>query len=253
MTVRNPFESAAAARRYVAGRLYYHDTALELAFARLGRVRAGVAVDLGCGTGLSTRALRERADRIIAADISKSMLREAAGGPLYVVASAERIPVRDGVADLVTAGAAFHWFDQRKAFPELARVLRPDGALAIYSDFFLGRLAGVPDFADWFTNTYRPRFPGPPRHTQFDPPAATAAGFVDVDLAEREIVVPLTCRHIVDYLLSQSNALAAIDSGATTAAGLAADLTRELAPFFPATGTADVVFGIRVLTAKLAP
>jgi SAM-dependent methyltransferase len=251
MSVGNPFESEAAARRYVTGRLFYHDKALELAFARLGRASVGVAVDLGCGTGLSTRALRRRADRIIAADISKAILREAPAGPLYAVASAERIPVRDAVADLVTVGAAFHWFNQPKVFAELARVLRPGGALAVYTDFFHGRLPAEPAFAEWFTTTYRPRFPSPPRNATFDPPAATAAGFADVTEAQQEIVVPLTRDQLVAYLLSQSNALAAIDSGATTAAEMEADLTRELAPAFP-TGPAEVTFGIRVWTTTLA-
>ncbi len=252
--VGNPFDSEGAARRYATGRRFYHDTALDLAFARLGRVSAGLAIDIGCGTGLSTQALCERADQVIAADISAAMLREAIGQPgtLYVVAGAERIPVRDSVADVVTAGAAFHWFDQPRAFAELSRVLRPGGGLAVYSDFFLGRFADVPEFAEWFTNSYRPRFPSPPRHAHFDPAAATAAGFADVVDAQRQIPVPLTRSQLVDFMLSESNANAVIESGAATAEALRAQLLRELVPFFPADGTADVMFGIKVWTTTLA-
>jgi ubiquinone/menaquinone biosynthesis C-methylase UbiE len=45
--------------------------------------------------------------------------------------SAEELPLPDGSADAITAASAFHWFDLDRALPELHRVLRPDGGLAI--------------------------------------------------------------------------------------------------------------------------
>jgi SAM-dependent methyltransferase len=44
---------------------------------------------------------------------------------------AEQLPLRSGSCDLVTCASAFHWFDHNLALPELHRVLRPDGRLAI--------------------------------------------------------------------------------------------------------------------------
>jgi SAM-dependent methyltransferase len=47
------------------------------------------------------------------------------------VASAERIPLPDASVDVITVGQAFHWFDHQRALPEMARVLRPRGFLAL--------------------------------------------------------------------------------------------------------------------------
>jgi len=45
--------------------------------------------------------------------------------------SAERLPLPDGSVDAVFAAECFHWFDGRRALAEIARVLRPRGALVL--------------------------------------------------------------------------------------------------------------------------
>jgi SAM-dependent methyltransferase len=45
--------------------------------------------------------------------------------------SAEALPFEDQSIDALTAAAAFHWFDPARAYPELHRVLRPAGLLAV--------------------------------------------------------------------------------------------------------------------------
>ena len=45
--------------------------------------------------------------------------------------TAEAIPLPDDSAALVTVGQAFHWFDLDRALPEIHRVLRPGGRLAL--------------------------------------------------------------------------------------------------------------------------
>jgi SAM-dependent methyltransferase len=44
--------------------------------------------------------------------------------------SAESLPLPDQSVDAVLCGQAMHWFDLGRALPEIARVLRPGGALA---------------------------------------------------------------------------------------------------------------------------
>lgn len=248
--VINPFDNEPAARRYAGARPFYHGVALELAASRLGLGHVPLAVDLGCGTGLSARALRGRADHVIALDTSAAMLAaaESLAGVRYVVARSEQLPLPGSVAGLATAGAAFHWFDQARTLAELARVLRVGAALVVYGDFFHGRLAGRPAFTGWLQDSYLPAFPSPARHASFDAGTAEAAGFARPDYAEDELQIPLTCEQLTDYLMSQSNAAVAIASGRVTAADLRRQILAETGQFFPAGEPAAAVFGVRVWT-----
>jgi len=252
--VRNPFESDGAAHRYAAARLYYHRSALDLAREQqeIGPVK--LALDVGCGTGLSTRAVSDLAEHVVAVDASAAMLRAATRGARgarvgYLVAVAERIPLGHAVVDLATVGAAFHWFHQPSALAELARVLRGGATLVVYSDYLHGRLAGQPAFTTWLTESYVPRYPSPNRHAPFDPEAAQTAGFGQFNFGEREYAVPLTQAALADYLISQSNAEAAIASGQVSAEELREQIIAETAGFFAPDEAAEVIFGMRVWTA----
>ncbi len=99
----------------------------------VGGERARV-LELGAGTGKLTATLSRLGHDVIASDPSSQMLAEAkraAPGARRVVATAEEIPLPSACVDVVVAAQAFHWFDPEKALPEIARVLRPAGALAL--------------------------------------------------------------------------------------------------------------------------
>ena len=91
-------------------------------------------VDLGAGTGKLTRSLVARGHRVTAVEPLEEMLarlRVAVPGAVAVRGSAEGIPLPGGSADVVTSAQAFHWFDRDAALPEIARVLRRGGRLAL--------------------------------------------------------------------------------------------------------------------------
>lgn len=90
-------------------------------------------LELGCGTGALTAALADRGHHVVASDLSRSMLDHVSGRlPVHVVeARAERLPFRACTFDYVVAAQAYHWFDASVALPEIARVLRDDGELAL--------------------------------------------------------------------------------------------------------------------------
>jgi SAM-dependent methyltransferase len=92
-------------------------------------------VDLAAGTGQLSRRLALHDVEVIAVEPARNM-REAIAERLPAVrvvdATAEYLPLGDGVADAVVVGNAFHHFDARAAFAEIGRVLRPGGALALF-------------------------------------------------------------------------------------------------------------------------
>jgi SAM-dependent methyltransferase len=90
----NPFTSAQAARLYARGGPFHHCRALARIRAIAGFDRLRRALDIGCGTGLSAKALAEVADEVVALDSAPKMLAfaPAAVGIEYVVGSAEHLP-----------------------------------------------------------------------------------------------------------------------------------------------------------------
>jgi SAM-dependent methyltransferase len=91
-------------------------------------------LDLGAGTGKLTRALVDTGARVVAVepgDAMRAELSRVVPGVEALRGAAEAIPLPDGSVDAAAVGQAFHWFRQAEAIPELHRVLRPGGALAL--------------------------------------------------------------------------------------------------------------------------
>jgi ubiquinone/menaquinone biosynthesis C-methylase UbiE len=92
-------------------------------------------LDLGCGTGISTRQLFKNGFKnVIGVDRDLSMIKEAqaannkASSIKYIQADvALGLPFADDQFDVVTAASAFHWFSNPSSIKEVARILKPNG------------------------------------------------------------------------------------------------------------------------------
>ncbi len=78
MSVENPFLAEETAPAYARARPDYHAAALAAAVRALDiATPVPLAVDVGCGTGMSTRALRRVADRAVGLDVSRARCSKA--------------------------------------------------------------------------------------------------------------------------------------------------------------------------------
>ncbi len=93
-------------------------------------------VDVGSGTGLSTRIWADRADEVIGVEPSDDMRcqAEARSAGLTNVHYQKGLSIAtglpDGCADIVTISQALHWMEPVGTFAEVARLLRPGGIFA---------------------------------------------------------------------------------------------------------------------------
>lgn len=91
-------------------------------------------VDLGSGTGLSTRWAAAWAGSVIGVEPSADMLATADAQKLpntrFVPGYAHRTGLDDSSADVVLAVQSFHWMEPSGTLAEVERILRPGGVFA---------------------------------------------------------------------------------------------------------------------------
>lgn len=108
----------AALFQYLAGLTSNHDLAL----------------DCGTGNGQAAVELAQHFTRVVATDPSSAQLANATPRQNieYRIARADQSGLPSRSIDLVTAAQALHWFDAPSFFAEAKRVLKPDGAIAVW-------------------------------------------------------------------------------------------------------------------------
>jgi SAM-dependent methyltransferase len=122
---------------YVKYRPSYPPALVDLLAAECGLRAGSVVADVGSGTGLLAELFLRYGCRVFGVEPNPEM--RAAGERLLagyasftsVAGAAEATTLPGGSVDFVTAGQAFHWFDQAAARAEFARILRPRGWAAL--------------------------------------------------------------------------------------------------------------------------
>ena len=122
---------------YVRYRPGYPKLVLETLREECGLAPDSVVADIGSGTGILTRLFLENGNEVYGVEPNARM-REAGEEYLKsfprfrsVNGTAESTTLASRSVDFVVAGQAFHWFNAQKARAEFARILKPDGWVAI--------------------------------------------------------------------------------------------------------------------------
>jgi SAM-dependent methyltransferase len=109
-------------------------------------------LDVGCGTGISSRQFQAAGCTVLGVDPDAQMARFARQHGLGTeVATFEDWDPAGRTFDAVTAGMTWHWVDPAAGAAKAAQVLRPGGRLAVFWYVF----QTPPGLAETFAGVYR--------------------------------------------------------------------------------------------------
>jgi ubiquinone/menaquinone biosynthesis C-methylase UbiE len=177
-------------------------------------------LELGAGTGKLTETLVELGHDVHACEPDEEMLavlRKKLPDIRSSASAAEQIPAPDASFDVVVAAQCLHWFDLDRALPEINRVLKPGGRIAVVWNVRdesmpwvrkLGRIIGTQE-----------------QLREPEEPLVKSGLFGFVEQASYKFWQKVDRKSIVDLVLSRSN-IAVLDEAAREAK------VRELLAFY---------------------
>ena len=128
---------SSAADDYAKYRPDYPDELVVACAEYAGVVADSHVVDIGCGTGISTRRFAQHGYRLTGIEPNAAMLAKAieAGAADYNEGDAAHTGLRDDSAELSICAQALHWFDLDDCVGEWQRILKPRGACAAFWNY----------------------------------------------------------------------------------------------------------------------
>ena len=114
----------------------YNEVPATLSFLR--NIRGKKILDLGCGSGIYTKILKQRGANVYGVDISPKMIELAkknVKGVDFKVGTVYKLPYNSETFDIVLASLVVHYFSNlNKALREIRRVLKKNGVFIFSSD-----------------------------------------------------------------------------------------------------------------------
>jgi ubiquinone/menaquinone biosynthesis C-methylase UbiE len=200
----------------------------------LGRVfepheRFGNGLDVGCGVGYSTVALRRWCDSVRGVDPNEAMLSRAieADGVSYLLASGQALPLPDCSVDVVTFAGSLFYARSPELLSELRRVCRPRASLVPY------------DF-EVLIEEVMVRLGCPAKTSTYDHSLTFAGDFPEVMARQEKLGLDLTASQLAHILLSSqrryrllADLLKVRPETPSTKSQLRADIQDEASPSGP--------------------
>ncbi|CAF1425320.1 unnamed protein product [Didymodactylos carnosus] len=137
------FENASHVVQYAAYRPTYSQALIEKIMNYLSLKYKGdydIAIDIGCGSGQSTKLLSPYFQQVYGYDVSKNQIKQAneKNTNSNVKYRSENIISHDNNSlCLVTVAQAAHWFNLQQFYSEAHRTLKLMGVLAVYGYGFV--------------------------------------------------------------------------------------------------------------------
>ena len=239
------FQGEGISKGYASNRPYFHPKVIEHLRLRLNITKAyRNALDVGCGAGLSSLALKSVAKNIYALDSSMAMIESAINDKQieYFNYSAEEFSF-DKLFELITLSGSINWINRELFFINAKIHLAPNGYMVIYDNNILGEMIGNSWFKNWYIGKYLEKFPKPPREeSSLDPEMLKTIGLSLSGEENYTNIISYDLSSFISYLFTQTNVNSVIEYNSDQFDQIYAWLRKSLEPFFK-NETKDLLFG----------
>ena len=198
------------------------------------RFRNGL--DVGCGAGLSTKALHLICDKVTGTDIAEAMV--TACKDLYddtfsfYTAKAEETLVPDEKYDIVTAAGCINWVDEEKFMENMTTVTSTNAIIVIYDFGITDRMKDNNDYTAWYREEYLRKFPKPPRKENKWTQQDLKNGFTMEKQTEYDMEYVFSLDEFIDFMMIQSNVNSKIETGDVSETKARQWMKESLEPIF---------------------
>lgn len=246
--VMNYFSPKNTAERYAKGRPFFHRNTIKRIreFTKIDS-KLENALDVACGTGLSTNALLDIAENVFGTDTSDEMLKLVLNPQeiKYTKASAENLPFENNYFDIITVSSAVHWFNIGEFLREANRILKTKSWLILYENYFISEMIEVEDFDNWFPNVYLKKYPSPKRNDNYEwaDENLKGKGFKFIKEETFKNPIEFTKEQLILYFTTQSNITAAVENKVSSYEKIEKWLDKELTPFFSSEQKRTINYG----------
>lgn len=174
-------------------------------------------LDVGCGAGLSTKALRLICNHVTGTDISPEMI--AVCNKLYddaydfYVAKAEETEVPETPYDIITAAGVINWVDRERFLSNVEKILKTNGLIVIYDFWITDKMIHNKEYTKWYQEQYLIKFPKPYRKENVWKQNDLTEMFIMEKQTKYDLQYEFELDEFVDFMMIQSNVNEAIEKG----------------------------------------
>jgi len=174
-------------------------------------------LDVGCGAGLSTKALRLLCEHVTGTDISPEMITVCENlykdsSYTFYVSKAEENEIPKIPYDIITAAGVVNWVDKDLFLSNAEKILNNNGLIVVYDFWITDKMNNKPEYTKWYQEEYLKMFPKPYRK-EF---VWNQEDLTDAFKMENRITYDLTYEfsldEFVDFMMIQSNVNEKIES-----------------------------------------
>lgn len=194
-------------------------------------------LDVGCGAGLSTKALKLICDKVTGTDISESMIgvceelyKESEYS--FYVAAAEETKLSEVPYDIVTAAGVVNWVEREKFLANMQEVMGQDGLLVIYDFWITDKMLDELAYTEWHQKEYLREFPKPPRKENTWSQTDLGEHFLMKNQIIYQMQYEFDLDSFGDFMMIQSNVNVQVEEGKRTETEVRQWMKETLSPIF---------------------